>query len=474
MNTPASIDGSKQCEITDSLSRYDIKKIRKFQKDTKRPPDTHLPGDTGWPIVGHLHPFLTNIHEWLDKQYKTYGSVIKFRTPLLKGVYLIGPEANKLVLQNQDKLFSNYLAWEPTFESLFNNNVLQRDFKDHKTQRKILQQAFKRNAIEGHIELMDPLLNKGVLQLNSGYPTQTLDFVKRLLLTAGAEVFLGVKSAPEVDTLNKAFTDIVNATADPLRLKSLWFSPYAKGVKGNKVISRFILSKIKDKRCSEGKDMFSHLCHLRDDNGDFISDEQVKDHLLFLLFAAHDTTTSALNSTLYALASNTQWQQELREEMLSLNKDSVTFDDLDTLEKTGWTFSEALRMYPALVTIPRYALRDFEFNGHTIPAHTNVMVSPLLSHYMPEYWTNPTTFDPRRFSPERSEDKKDFFQYIPFGGGSHKCLGLHFSQVQGKIFLFHLLKNYKVTKDPKMRSYKYNNVPLTFPTDGLPLTFTQI
>ena len=124
--------------------------------------------------------------------------------------------------------------------------------------------------------------------------------------------------------------------------------------------------------------------------------------------------------------------------------------------------------------MPRYALRDFEFNGHIIPAHTNVLVSALVTHYMPEYWSNPNEFDPQRFSPERAEDKKDFNQYIPFGGGAHKCLGLHFAQVQGKMFLFHLLKNYRITKDRKMTSYKYNNVPLTFPTDGLPLTFTRI
>ncbi|OUR94089.1 hypothetical protein A9Q81_14890 [Gammaproteobacteria bacterium 42_54_T18] len=451
-----------------------MNEIKKFQKSATRPSLKHLPGDTGWPFIGHIYPFLTNLHGWLDKQYQAHGPVIQFNTPIISGVYLIGPEANKLVLQNQGKLFSNYLAWEPTFESLFDNNVLQRDFKDHKTQRKILQQAFKRNAIEGHIELMNPLLNQGIHQLKSGYTTQSLGFVKRLLLTTGAEVFMGVKSGPEADTLNQAFTDIVNATADPFRLKRVWFSPYAKGVKGNKVISRFILEKIKARRLTAGRDMFSHLCQLRDDNGDLISDELVKDHLIFLLFAAHDTTTSALSSILYTLASNPEWQQVLREEMLSLNKSNVTFDDLEKMEKTGYTFSEALRMYPALHSLPRYALRDFEFNGHTIPAHTNVLVSTLLTHYMPEYWSNPTTFDPMRFSPERAEDKKDFFQYIPFGGGSHKCLGLHFSQVQGKTFLFHLLKNYKITKDPKMRSYKYNNVPLTFPTDGLPLTFTKI
>ncbi|MCG8671348.1 MAG: cytochrome P450, partial [Pseudomonadales bacterium] len=426
------------------------------------------------PIVGHLYPFMYNLHEWLDQQYQEYGPVFKFRTPIINGVYLIGPEANKFVLQNEGKIFSNYLAWEPTFESLFDNNLLQRDFRDHKTQRKILQQAFKRQAIEGHIELMNPLLEQGIKTLANGKTTKVLDFVKRLLLNTGAEVFMGVETGPKADALNQAFTDIVSATADPVRLKPLWFSPYAKGIKGNKLITDFIYDNIQQRRSIESRDMFSHLCHIRDDDGNLISDEQVKDHLIFLLFAAHDTTTSALNSILYALASNLEWQEVLRDEMFSLNKNAVEFEDLDSLEKTGWTFNEALRMYPALHSLPRYALKEFEFNNVLIPANTNVLLSTLLTHYSPEYWTKPHEFDPRRFSPERAEDKKHFYQYIPFGGGSHKCLGLHFAQVQGKIFLFHLLRNYRVTKNPSMRRYKYNNVPLTFPTDGLPLKFTRI
>jgi len=160
--------------------------------------------------------------------------------------------------------------------------------------------------------------------------------------------------------------------------------------------------------------------------------------------------------------------------MLDLGKNEIAFDDIATLEKTGWTIKEALRMYPALVVMPRFVLEDFEFEGHRIPANTAVTVSALFTHYMPEYWTNPTTFDPLRFAPDRAEDKGHLFQYIPFGGGAHKCLGMHFAEVQTKMFLFHLLKHFRVTKQAEQTHYKYNNVPLTFPTDGLPLSFERL
>ena len=134
---------------------------------------------------------------------------------------------------------------------------------------------------------------------------------------------------------------------------------------------------------------------------------------------------------------------------------------------------EALRMYPPLVMMPRYALQEFEFNGHRIPANTTCAISSLFTHYMEEYWSNPTQFDPERFSKARAEDKKHFFQWIPFGGGAHKCLGLNFAEVQTKLFLFHLLTRYNISVKAGYEMPR-SWVPLIFPADGLPVTFTPL
>lgn len=461
-------------DIQDALSNDDQDSILKYQKLAPKPDLRHIPGESGLPFFGHFFPFISDLHKWYDEQFKKYGPVFKFQSPIIDAVVLIGPEANKLAFQNDGKILSNYLAWNPTFDNLFPNNLLQRDFNDHKIQRKTLQAAFKRPAIEGHMELMNPMLKKGLDNWPKNKTIKAMDYVKNLLLDTGATVFLGAETGGNTDKLNKSFTDIVAGTADPFRRKEIWFSPYAKGLRGNKFISDFIFKNMADKKRVQTRDMFSHLCHIKDESGNSFSDEQIRDNLLFLLFAAHDTTSSALSAVLYALASNTEWQEVLREEMNSLNKDVVEYDDIDKMEKTGWTISEALRMYPALHSMPRYALKDFEFAGHKIPANTNILVSSVMSHFMPEYWTNPYTFDPERFSPGREEHKKDFYQYIPFGGGAHKCLGMHFAQVQAKMFLFYLLKSCRVTKNPKLTKYKVNLVPMAFPTDGLPLAFQPI
>ena len=460
--------------ISEALAAHDIPALREFQRHTPTPDLAHIPGDSGLPMFGHFFPFLRDLHGFLNRQYENYGPVFKFNTVLVKSMFVLGPEANRIVFQNEGKQFSNFLAWNNAFANLFDNNILERDFDSHKAHRRVLQLAFKRPAIEGHMELMNPLIKQRLDQWQTGRPILAMDHVKTLLLDLGANVFLGEQLGEQTDRLNQAFIDVVKGTTDPIRRKSLWFMPYAKGIRGREVLSEFIFANIEQRRKIESRDLFSQICHLKDENGSFFTDAEVRDHIIFMLFAAHDTTTSALSAALYALASNPEWQQTLRDEICEIDREEIELGDLEKMVKTGWTFKEALRMHPALCVMPRYALQDVEIHGHHIPANSTVMVSSLFTHYMPEYWSNPNEFDPQRFAPERAEDKKDFFQYVPFGGGAHKCLGMHFAETQGKMFLYHLLRNFRVSKDPKMVKYKYNNVPLTFPTDGLPLTLQRI
>jgi cytochrome P450 len=463
-------------EMREALGNYDTSRVHKILKKWASPELSHIPGTKGLPVVGHAVYMLINLHRWMNQQQKEYGNIFKLNIPVNygHGVMMLGPEANKLVFLNEGQKFSNFIAWETAFKNLFDNAVLQRDFADHKALRKVLQSAFKREAIEGHMELMNPMLEKGLKEWPNGRSIRSMDYVKELLLSTGSNVFLGVEPGKETQKINQAFTDIVAATADVFKIDAVWFSPYAKGVRARKFLSKFIIERIPERRSKLSRDLFSQFCHLKHEDGTYFTDEEIRDQILFVLFAAHDTTTSALSAVLYALASNQEWQEELRQEILDLDKGTVEFEDLEKLYKTDLTIKEALRMYPALAMMPRFALEEVEFEGYKIPANTPVVISSVYTHYMEEYWTDPYTFDPMRFSPERAEDKKHPYQYIPFGGGAHKCLGLHFAQVQSKIFLFHLLKNYRVTKDPKITEYKYNNLPLTFPTDGLPLTFSKV
>lgn len=468
-------------EIIPPLSSFDKAAIKRINKSAPRPDISHLPGSSGskiLPVVSHTYGFLTDLHGLLKKEYNKHGPIFNLSMPKPLGgkdlVVILGPDANRLIYQNENQVFSNYLSYGFSGKGLMDDNVLALDFNHHRHIRKTLQVAFKRPAIEAHMELMNPLIRAGVDRWPTNRPVKSMRVVKKLLLDVGATVFLGSKPGSEAEVLNEAFTNIVAGGISPLRFEKPGFLPFAKAIKGRKTLEDYIYRNIENHREEDGRDMFTQLCQARDEEGNQFSDQEICNQILFVWFAAHDTTTSALSSIFFALADNPDWQEELREEMFSLEKDNLEFDDIDKLYKAGLTFKEALRMYPPAPLVPRVAIKKFEFNGYTVPENTPILSFVPFAHHMPEYWSNPYKFDPMRFSPERAEEKKDFFQYTPFGGGIHKCLGLHFATVQGRMVLFNLLKQYRITKHPKMKKYKYNNVPLTMPTDGLPLKFTRI
>ena len=121
---------------------------------------------------------------------------------------------------------------------------------------------------------------------------------------------------------------------------------YWVGVRGNNYLSVFILKEIPLRRLNLCRDLFSHFCHLTDDEGKDFSDEEVCDQILFVLFAAHDTAASALSAILYALASNQSWQQTLRQDILSLNKDDFAFDDAGTMQKNCLDIKRSIAHIP--------------------------------------------------------------------------------------------------------------------------------
>lgn len=470
------MNSANNTDIFEALSTFDKEKINALLKQRQRPDLSHIPGSKGMPLLGHVFWVVRDVLSWLQDQEKQFGPVFKFKAFNKEFVFLLGPEANRLLLQNENNTFSNYIANRGIIRKLLDDNVLSLDFSYHKSTRKALQAAFKRQAVEGHIELMNPVMRSSIENWPRNQTIASCDYIRKLLLDTGAKVFLGLDIGPEADKLNNAFVELVNGGGSFIRKEHLPFTAYAKGVKARKRLDDFIYANISERRnnTEQGRDIFSQLCKAKDDDGNHFTNEEICNQTVFILFAAHDTTSSVLCSTFYHLASDQEWQETLRQEMLSLNKNHLEFDDFDLLKKTGWTFQEALRMYPPVPIYPRYALKDFEYAGCHIPAHTAVFGSNVYTHYMDEYWSKPYTFDPMRFSPERAEDKQHFFQYIPFGGGAHKCLGLHFAQIQGKMALFYFLKHYRIKKNPNMKSFKFKHFPMTFPSDGLPLYFEKI
>src|SRR6201999_1634447 len=151
-----------------------------------------------------------------------------------------------------------------------------------------------------------------------------------------------------------------------------------------------------------------------------------------------------------ARATHPEWQTKLCDEDAVLGiapGDPTTFDNLEAMPLSETAFKEAMRRRPPVPSIPRRVIRDVTFKGYAIPAGTMVGVNPVFTHHMREIWPDPESFDPSRFT-EEAQRSRHRFAYVPFGGGAHMCLGLHFAYMQAKCFARHLLQNLNLSLEP--------------------------
>jgi cytochrome P450 len=435
----------------------------------KRNQLTHIPGDEGWPIIGKTFQVLADPKGHIEANAAKYGPIYRTHVFGETNVVLLGPEANELVMFDQAKLFSSTHGWNHVLGRLFPRGLMLLDFDEHRLHRKALSVAFKSGPMKSYLGDLDRGIAARVAQWKARPgEMQLYPAMKQLTLDLAATSFLGADIGPEVDDINRAFVDMVAAAVAPIR-RPVPGTQMARGVAGRQRIVAYFREQIPLRRGNlGGDDLFSQLCRATHENGALLSDQDIIDHMSFLMMAAHDTLTSSLTSFICELAANPEWQDKLRAEVLALGLATdapSSFADLEKMPLTDMAFKEALRIRPPVPSMPRRAMRDFTFKGYSVPAGTAVGVNPLYTHHMKEIWPEPQRFDPLRFT-EEAQRNRHRFAFVPFGGGAHMCLGLHFAYMQAKCFARHFLQNVEVSIAPGYRP-DWQMWPIPKPRDGL-------
>lgn len=433
----------------------------------------HIPGEDGWPLVGNTFRVLRNPAAFGKRMYETYGPIYRNRALGGRTVALLGPDANELVLFDRERIFSSEQGWGPLLNLLFPRGLMLMDFDHHRADRRILSVAFKPEPMRHYAEVLNAGIAREVATW-SNRPIRFYDAIKQLSLDLAAESLLGMPLGEESDRINKAFVDEVQASVAPVRVP-LPGTAMRKGVNARAYLIDLFKREIPARRAGDARDFFSQFCRATDEDGQPLSDDAIADHMNFLMMAAHDTITSSATSLIMLLGKHPEWQDKLRDEIagLGLNHDEgVPHAQLDRLVLTEYAFKEALRVMPPVPSLPRRALKDFEFGGYRIPAGTMVGVNVAHTHWMPEIWGDPERFDPMRFAPENARGRHKY-AWVPFGGGAHMCLGLHFAVMQVRILVAHLLTRYRIELDPESGA-DWQLWPIPRPKDGLPLRFVPI
>ena len=451
--------------------------LGKAPLDYRQAPDNHdiwhLPGDKGAPFFGHILTLYKDQLAFARQRYEQYGAVSTLKLgPFLKGVLALGPDIAQTILLDSDRNFSVEKGYEHALTEFFGQALLMRDFDEHRFHRRILQSAFKTPAMRGYVDTMNPILVKGI----DSWESDEFYFyhnIKELLLNMTNKVFYGVdEGSAETHKLSQAFLNCTHGQEGLIRLNFPGFK-YRKGMQGKQFLRAYIAKLIPACREDSGSSFLSYMAKEKDENGELFSDDVLIDHAGFLLFTAHDTTTSTLTHMMYYLARYPEWQERLREECAGVSIGELSYEDLASLPKLEWVFNESQRLHPSVQLMVRRNIREVELGGVHVPANTMIYQMPSFSTRLAGYWTNPDSFDPERFSAQRVEHKSHPFAFMPFGGGAHKCIGMHFGMMQSKLFMYQFLKRYRF-RLPANYQPVFRTVPLPKLEDNLPLIIERL
>jgi len=424
------------------------------------------------PLVGHTLDYMSDPLDFMRRQH-AIGPVTERRMMGSTWTLLTGPDACEAALRNADKAFANGPGWGFLVGPFFDRGLMLLDFAEHHRHRLLLQQAFTRPRIEGYVEQLAPAVGRG-LDAWAAQGTVEGTFLaypalKELTLDLATQIFMGgadLADHEELDALNDAFIACVQAGGSLLRL-DLPGTRWRRAHRGRRLLEEFLLRHLPAKRATEGDDLFSVLCHLRTEDGDTFSDQDIVNHMIFLLMAAHDTSTITVTTVLQHLGQHPEWQERCRQESLAL-PEHPTLAELESLTSLDLVIKESLRLVPPVPVLARRTVKETEVLGVHIPQGRLTAVMVHLSHHLPQLWSSPDRFDPERFSEPRREDKSHRYAWEPFGGGVHKCLGMAFAGAEVTTILHQLLRRFEWQIDADyVAPLDYHSLP--FPADGLPI-----
>ena len=321
------------------------------------------------------------------------------------------------------------------------------DFDEHMYHRRIMQEAFVRSRLVGYTEQVDKVVSQVIANDWVANDARFLLYpaMKELTLDIASMVFMGHEPGTDrelVTKVNRAFTITTRAGNAIIRTSVPPFT-WWRGLKAREYLENYFAERVKERRGKDGADLLTVLCQSEDEDGNKFSDDDIVNHMIFLMMAAHDTSTSTATTMSYYLAANPEWQDRCRDESDRLGDGPLDIEALEKLETLDLVMNESIRLVSPVQWAMRRTVRDTELLGYYMPKGTNVIAYPGMNHRLPEIWTDPYKFDPDRFAEPRNEHKKHRYAFTPFGGGAHKCIGMVFGQLEVKTIMHRLLRRYR-------------------------------
>ena len=405
------------------------------------------PGPRGNVVLGSIGDIYRDRLRFVLDVAGTYGDVARYRVAHMRMYQVSSPEGVGRILHDNHRNYSKDVATFGTLRLFLGNGLFTSDGDFWRRQRRLAQPAFHRRRVaafgglmtDATLEMLDrwrPLADRGQpLDVGAEFSRLTMEVVTRALFSTSVE--------GDISTIGRAIATLLDDVT--FRFTFPFYPPLRVPTPRNRrflaaraALDEVVYGIISGRRRSPGEhdDLLALLMEARDeDTGEGMSDKQLRDEVITLFLAGHETTANALTWASYLLSTHVDVARRLQVEVDEALEGRVpSASDLPNLLYTRMVIDETLRLYPPAWITNRRAIEDDLVCGYRIPAEAMVSISPYVTHRDPRLWENPEGFDPDRFSPEHAAGRPHY-AYFPFGGGPRQCIGKGFALMEATLVL---------------------------------------
>lgn len=407
-----------------------------------------------------------------------YGSVVRFRVALFRAYVVLAPDGVRHILQENYRNYDKQVADYRMLGRILGRGLLTNDGESWLRQRRLAQPAFHRQRLAALGTLMadttSAMLDRWE-RLPADQPVDIAEEMMRLTLRIVGQALFSTDTEGDARIVGSAFSTVNRLLSAHFRQpfppldvptrkhRALWAAVHELDA----VVYRILAERRRDP--GQHDDLLSMLMAARDaETGEGMNDRQLRDEVLTILLAGHETTANALSWLWYLLAVHPTAENHLHEELAKvLGGAAPTVAHLDHLPYTRQVIDETLRLYPPAWGFTRRAIDEDAVAGYRIPRHAMVLVSTYATHRDPTYWPDPSRFDPERFTPERVAQRPRF-AYFPFGGGPRQCIGNAFALMEAQIVVAMIAQRFQPRLIPGWEARPQGLITLR-PRGGMPM-----
>lgn len=382
--------------------------------------------------------------DWLVRRVPR--EVVTLRLGRQRLVYLLGPEANALIF-GHDEWFRVREAFAALEVVDGPTSVVLSDGEDHTRRRGLIRPALAPRRVDGYVEAMVASADEALQSVVAGEAFDAYAAFRGAIRRSTLRALFGPRPAARADEIGELMQPLLDL-ADRLPQTLTWHqrlrSPaWRRGLAARERLDVYLDMMIARERArevdvsgEEPQTLLATLVHGRDGSGSGLSHQEVRDQAVTMIAAGYETTGSAMGWIVYLLGQHTQWQSRARQEVADvLGTRAPGPTDLRRLPLLGAIVTESLRLYPPAMISARYVTTAFDHRGHQVRAGDLLIYSPYATHRDPAVYDRPEEFDPQRWEGVRRPPH----EFLPFGGGQHRCLGSGMATTELTVMLARLL-----------------------------------